>query len=103
MRSYTGYEMLLEVWFWDMLLFKLQFPYLLVLAIPTNTDDTCSISSSGSRHMWQHFWVDFVHLLFVSFEFEYSVQLSLNMLKLILYTLNKINVLYLTKFCFVME
>ena len=85
-----GYEMLLEVWFWDLLLFKLQFPYL-ELGIPTDTDHTWSISSSGSRHMWHHFLVDFVHLLFVSFELEYSVQdLSLNLVKLILYSLNEI-------------
>ena len=98
-----GYEMLLEVWFWDLLLFKLQFPYL-ELGIPTDTDHTWSISSSGSRHMWHHFLVDFVHLLFVSFELEYSVQdLSLNLVKLILYSLNLNNVSYLTKFCFVLE
>ena len=84
------YEMLLDVWFWDLLLFKLQLPYL-VLGIPTDTDHTWSISSSGSRHMWHHFLVDFVHLLFVSFELEYSVQdLSLNLVKLILYSLNEI-------------
>lgn len=30
-----GYEMLLEVWFWDLLLFKLQLPYLVgVLGFP---------------------------------------------------------------------
>ena len=85
-----GYDMLLEVWFWDLLLFKLQYPYL-ELGIPTDTDHTWSISSSGSRHMWHHFLVDFVHLLFVSFELEYSVQdLSLNLVKLILYSLNEI-------------
>ena len=44
------YEMLLDVWFWDLLLFKLQLPYL-VLGIPTDTDDTWSISRSGSRDM----------------------------------------------------
>ncbi|XBH74548.1 hypothetical protein VPH35_101476 [Triticum aestivum] len=103
MRSYMGYEMLLEVWFWDLMLFKLQLPYL-VLGIPTDTDDTWSIFSSGSRHIWHHFLVDFVHLLFVSFELEYSMQdLSLNLVKLILYSLNLNNASYLTKFCFVLE
>lgn len=48
--------------------------------------------------MWHHL-VDFVHLLFVSFEFEYSVQdFSLNLVKLILYSLNLNNVSYLTNF-----
>lgn len=51
-----GYEMFLEVWFWDLLLLKLLLPYL-VLGIRTDTDDTWSITSSGSRHMWRHFLV----------------------------------------------